>query len=476
VKPLISLKEKAKFVIGSSIKDLAALAADEMLEIIRDIASAQEGDFRLRLHCISHSMGGLCLRGALPRFFEEACNVEPGIFLTLSTPHLGVQASWGAPKDMWRNYSWALAKALGFSAQVPQFSAKDSTGFDVAGNKCPYLVSLADPAGPYLPQLARFQRRMCVTMASGDIVIPVASGSIWDDRGSQSLAENSENTEGESICAGWGFKAFSRHEPSQTQTLGEPLNSCENATWVVSKDRQCKYLPQVLAGLLTLDWDRLIVKTHLPLSFLSHVFLIGKKEAQYALEHCLARRCIAQLIEMLRTNEDGRRNHVEAPCWQESVVPPQPVASALSFCSGRWVIATEEGCGNFKFYPFENEIQAYYCFDTWHKCARILFNPSKVEMGRKGACAFRSIRRAFFSASDEGIVQTSWTVGAEHGIRNARFYPFETEEHARTFFKEGFLLHARVLFDPTGKEVEKAGLNYRAQRFLVQEFRKLTPL
>jgi len=109
-------------VIGEGLHTLAELLAEEVLRTIeelrtevfwssRELRPEQEWEEEmtaLTLHCIGHSMGGVILRGALARIFEAEPTLEAGVFMSLSSPHLGVQASWGAPQDMWRNFSFVL--------------------------------------------------------------------------------------------------------------------------------------------------------------------------------------------------------------------------------------------------------------------------------------------------------------------------------------------------------------------------------
>jgi len=472
VKPLATLVESAKFVIGDDIDKLAHMAATEVLDFVRSTGSSDHAN--VKLHCISHSMGGLIMRGALPHIFKWAPDLEAGIFVTLSSPHLGVQSSWGAPKDMWRNYAWMLAKVLRFSAQVPQFSGKDKSVTNSLGHRCPYLVGLSDPDGPYILALRRFKKRICITMARDDIVIPSASGAIWADR-----CAPQKDVLPSSVAAGWGFEAFSTHVGTQSGAWG----NVETAAWVVSQDNQCYFMKQVLDGLLTLDWHRVVAKIHLPNSPTVHMFLTGKKKEQGELEHCMSVECITFLAEMLAKAEEGGGFDIAAPDWVSILEAPTSMwthkASDQCECSGNWVVATEEGVDNVKFYRFDDEKQAKHFFDAGGSISRILFNPLSVEENHAGAnCAsFPTIRRAFtpgaLMVGVKPLSEQHWIIGAEHGTGNVKFYYKETEALALHFFKKGFQLEARILFDPQGKEIKRGGVNLLAQRSVAKAFRCL---
>lgn len=442
---------------------MANTAADEILAAIQEMPAGH----MLTLHCISHSMGGLILRGALPRVFAEAPEtLRAGVFLTLSTPHLGVQASWGAPQDMWRNYTWALVKALGFSAQIEQFAVKDKTASSPDGSRRPYLVSLADPSSRYVAALQRFQKRVAVTMACNDIVIPAASGSIWADR---PVPQNSEGD----ITAGWGFDAYSIHEPQSSDL--QSLREIQDAEWVESQDRQCYYIKQVLDGLLTLSWDRAIVKIKLPRSATVHVFLTGKKKDQTVLEHYLSKDCIAFLASWIAKTSEGNAPLITAPSWEHGISPIHPENTSRDACRGRWVVATEEGIDHVKFYAFDDEANAKYCFDKFSGTTRILYTPSGREDASSGANlgAFKTIRRAFSPTLEEAFSgELQWIIAAEHGIGNVKFYAYATEELAMEFFKTGFFIEARILYDLQGREVLRAGINAFAHRSISRSFQK----
>ncbi|CAJ1452336.1 unnamed protein product, partial [Effrenium voratum] len=100
--PLQKLAPGCRFM-GKDVKELSSLAADEILEILEKHRSQEQ---HLVLHCIGHSMGGLILRGALPKVLEAIDSMELGHYVSLSSPHLGIQSTWLQPFHAWRNLCW----------------------------------------------------------------------------------------------------------------------------------------------------------------------------------------------------------------------------------------------------------------------------------------------------------------------------------------------------------------------------------
>lgn len=172
--PLGSLAvNRATDCMGSSLRDLANQAATEIIIALRTEFLRQEGP--VTLQCVGHSMGGLIIRGALPRVLQdlprdEAVRLRLGHFMSLSSPHLGIKAGWAAPHLWWKN----LCKLTSpMSPQLPQLAVQDGSK-----SEPPYLVSLADINGPYIAVLRQFRTRTCVTMTTGDALIPFCSGLI----------------------------------------------------------------------------------------------------------------------------------------------------------------------------------------------------------------------------------------------------------------------------------------------------------
>eukprot|EP00427_Karlodinium_veneficum_P007045 CAMPEP_0169087334 /NCGR_PEP_ID=MMETSP1015-20121227/14175_1 /TAXON_ID=342587 /ORGANISM="Karlodinium micrum, Strain CCMP2283" /LENGTH=617 /DNA_ID=CAMNT_0009147555 /DNA_START=99 /DNA_END=1952 /DNA_ORIENTATION=- len=172
--PLSSLVvNRGTSFMGDSVKALSNKAAIEMVIAIR--SQLLRGCSKVTVHCIGHSMGGLVLRGALPRVLEElpeteASQVQFGHYMALSSPQLGVQAGWAVPWLWWRN----LSKYTGrFSGQLTQLAIQDGKKHEL-----PYLAALADKDGKYVAALRKFKCRTCVSMTTGDPLIPTCSGLI----------------------------------------------------------------------------------------------------------------------------------------------------------------------------------------------------------------------------------------------------------------------------------------------------------
>lgn len=340
LKPLKSLSDSTKF-LAKGLDEIAALAADEIVTILRneqEQLDSPKNMKRLILHFVCHSMGGLIIRGALPRIFEVLSTEEPnlGHYISLSTPHLGIQATWKAPYNWWKNLAPVTSLK---SSQVVQLTIQDG-GNDMA----PYLVQLSDPDGPYLKYLAQFQRRSCITMSFNDPLIPMNSGII------QSSWTFEQNSVFDAAC--WQFdqrcgtnpngpfekfwEASPRNlakspptpdyqaptpeaKPQQQEksfpwrksltsllsfgTLGgEETNEQEQEelSWSASADGMFQFPDKVLSGLSTLQWQRLAVRMHSPPeTFSRHVFLIAKKSEQAAAIHDMSRECVRCLVEIL---------------------------------------------------------------------------------------------------------------------------------------------------------------------------------
>eukprot|EP00928_Gymnodinium_smaydae_P000903 TRINITY_DN10330_c0_g3_i1.p1 TRINITY_DN10330_c0_g3~~TRINITY_DN10330_c0_g3_i1.p1 ORF type:complete len:655 (-),score=48.14 TRINITY_DN10330_c0_g3_i1:156-2120(-) len=173
VKPLESLSGETT-LRGRSIEELGAMANREISEIILK-EYACNPRVSLTLHFIGHSLGGLIIRSALATLFESTAPYRPtlGHYLSLSTPHLGIRASWRAPRHVWKNASGLASRILG-TKLLAQIAVQDTP----AGGADPYLVQLSDPAGPYLGMLLLFRKRTCATVASSDPLISATSGVI----------------------------------------------------------------------------------------------------------------------------------------------------------------------------------------------------------------------------------------------------------------------------------------------------------
>lgn len=171
VRPLQSLKQAARF-LGSGLDVLAELAAKEMVEAVTEARSELKDGELLTLHCIGHSMGGIIVRGALAKLVEQLGSKCPemGHYLSLSSPQLGIQASWWAPSQAWRNLCWLSAF---ITPQLAQLAIQDGNR-----ERPPYLVEISRLSGPHMKVMHRFRFRTCATLSSGDPLISFPSGLI----------------------------------------------------------------------------------------------------------------------------------------------------------------------------------------------------------------------------------------------------------------------------------------------------------
>jgi len=328
--------------LASGVDSLSEHAAEEIVHIINVERTCFE--LPVRLHVIGHSLGGIILRGAIPdvlKAFPEDGQLELGHYLSLSTPHLGICSSWRSPLHAWRNLVGPLTSCL--TPQLAQLCVADGN----PGRA--YLLSLADPSGPFLAALRRFQCRTCVTVAAGDPLVPMASGIIdpqssprevrqpWRRRCSR-LAEGawtlqqrgaeenrfapatlgrkaSEPTSTPSNATGRFLRA---EEPPSfhlehcqrdgddsgrtNSTRGSSCASASTATsWSSSRDGKCKYPDPLLEGLTSLPWRRLVVSlSRGSWTGNAHVFLIAKKRHQQPEEHAHSRACVELLAKALR--------------------------------------------------------------------------------------------------------------------------------------------------------------------------------
>jgi len=323
--------------------------------------------------------------------------------------------------------------------------------------------------------LARFDRRICVTMAHGDIVIPTASGSLWADRRWRRPDLPAHHV------AGWGIEAYSEHgcnedaceTPSSWRSSSSSgSNSSNNLDWRTSAEGACWYPSRILEGLQTVSWERLVVRLRMPKAT-QHVFLIAKAADQTELEHCLARQCVERLAAVVAGLAEWQALEPSTPAWVRAV---QARSCCREECLKRWVVATEEGIGIVKFYPFDDEVEARFYFQCLGALSRVLFDPLCMERKCAGANvgSFVTIRRHFAQPVAGPARSGSWTLATEEGPGNVRFRSFEAEAKAREAFDRcGRLgMTSRVLFGPCLEEVGRAGWNPVAHSTIVSVFRR----
>eukprot|EP00930_Biecheleria_cincta_P021741 TRINITY_DN16016_c2_g4_i2.p1 TRINITY_DN16016_c2_g4~~TRINITY_DN16016_c2_g4_i2.p1 ORF type:complete len:427 (-),score=49.57 TRINITY_DN16016_c2_g4_i2:84-1238(-) len=359
VLPLQRIQKDSRF-LAAGLDTIADLAACEIAEAVRARqGSLQRGKgAKVTLHCIGHSMGGLVIRGALPKLFRDLIDTpfELGHYISLSSPHLGIQSSWWSPTHAWRNLCWLSAP---ISQQLAHLAIQDTSGRGL-----PYLVELSNPEGEHLPLLARFRSCTCVSLACGDALISLPSGVIHPDFVSVGPSPSSygrpfwrldaiSSIDGPSAgekklqasCPSSGkfaagligskglfsmligqlvhlwdlmlsFDNAARKTPmtgSETpRKYGRPLaatsrmsavstpKQASQLSWTISEDLTCKYPSELMEGLRTIPWRRIVAHAHhWPYARNMHVFLIGKQPEQFVEEHRMSRECIEWLVEIL---------------------------------------------------------------------------------------------------------------------------------------------------------------------------------
>jgi len=429
---LKTLEQFTRPIIGGNMRLLASQVAKEIAEVVQHMSKRspeQAKGKNIVLHCIGHSMGGIAVRGALPELFGLVPDIEPGTYMALSTPLIGIRAGPGAPTAFWRNLSCLTASV---SPQLPQLAVQDGTS-----TKRPYLIELADPDGEYIQALALFKRRICVAMKQGDIVIPTASGALWGD---QSWSTPNELVAG--AIAGWGYEAISGPASSKVRTTSycsvfEFEESVRppvvTGAWDQSADKACVYPRDALQGLLTLDWTRIVVKLQLPKATV-HVFLLGKESDQSQLERVFSQDCVKDLCKLVAEGQDLSQTGAWSP-WLYEKRPPlwhktvDGRACSPKECKGKWSVATEEGIGNVICYTFPSPDQARFFFNSFLTTSRILFDEKQNEQGKAGAnlASFSTIRRKFLDGC-QGIGMDACT----SSVRNV----YSVEVELPTMFRE----------------------------------------
>jgi len=210
----------------------------------------------------------------------------------------------------------------------------------------------------------------------------------------------------------------------------------------------------------------------------THVFLIGKTSDQGQVEHMFSREAVCCAADLLRNASEGERTELGAPCWIHALGPVATTPCERNECCNKWVVATEEGVLNVKFYAFVDEVVAKQYFDGVGSTgvlplpARVLFDPKRKEVARAGKnpASFATILSTFACPTDEVILDGRWIVGAEHGAGNIKFYSHETEELARQFSDNGFLSHvSRTLFSPQGEVLSRYGWNALANNSVIRK-------
>merc|ERR1712151_1425149 len=109
----------------------------------------------------------------------------------------------------------------------------------------------------------------------------------------------------------------------------------------------------------------------------------------------------------------------------------------------------------------DTKIEANFCFEHTlnSMTTRVLFDASRVKQRGTGpnVASLRTICNQF-ALPPAASVNGKWTVVSEEGAGNIQFYTSSSEAEALEIFAS-FCAISRVLFDPQGAEVKRAGWN-----------------
>lgn len=166
---------------------------------------------RIRVYFIGHSLGGLVIRAALPSILQRMQQLIPWGYCSIATPHLGVARPGGSwVKWLWKNAVENTCK--NFYAQTGSDLVYHSVHTHQHSLEETLLYRLADPQGPYMQALAKFEHRTLVSAPFYDMLVPYCTASMrsWHPYSEDEL----EELEGDTKCSVWGYsRSFSpEHE------------------------------------------------------------------------------------------------------------------------------------------------------------------------------------------------------------------------------------------------------------------------
>lgn len=154
-----------------SLRQLGDLLAREVLGWIQEIRERCETS--VALNFVGHSMGGVTARVALPTILEGVATLAPGPavkygqFLSLNTPHLGVNG---------RNVAGLFG---GLAHTMFKKSWISEMGLSDGGIDTPCLLEeICDPTGPAFQALEAFEHRTAVAATHWDLMVPFSTGAI----------------------------------------------------------------------------------------------------------------------------------------------------------------------------------------------------------------------------------------------------------------------------------------------------------
>lgn len=291
----LSFRRQINPCINMQLQDLVKPLVDEVVPWVWRFAQKRR---KLRLHFVCHSLGGLIVRTALPTLcgqLDKLYSLELGHFLTLNSPHIGVQPSPYA-RLRWKHF-------VNFKDMYRQVILRDEERF---------LTRLADPGDKFVHHLAKFRYRTAVGATHWDFAVPFCSAVI--------CAENPFQRPifGSPFCrldAATGFESekmtslqaqlvkqgsvtpaeeFALHVHNIDSEMMQP-GATTHESWKACKNGSLCFPSQMLNGLASVGWRRVAYTLHWT-GKSPHTISIGKPSCDRS------RQLVGFLIDVL---EDG---------------------------------------------------------------------------------------------------------------------------------------------------------------------------
>jgi pimeloyl-ACP methyl ester carboxylesterase len=216
---------------------------------------------QVALYLMSHSLGGLITRCALPALVRDP-RVRLWGFASIASPHLGVGRPGGSvAKNVWKFMTEGACENL-----------YNQTGHDLLfrnsaeAMQSNLLARLADPNGPYLPLLQRFQHRLLVAAPFLDMLVPysTASASPFNPY------DEDEVRDTDPPCSVWGYSGFGDaydellRPHARADAKGRPEDGSKGSVelgdgWQCDRHRFVKWPAATMAQLRSVPFRRLDV-------------------------------------------------------------------------------------------------------------------------------------------------------------------------------------------------------------------------
>lgn len=146
-----------------------------LLEICQFIAKHKD-DPVTKISIVGYSMGGLIARFIIGKMYGEFekvfKDIEPQIFLTLATPHLGVEF-YNPKKSKWKGFLQALVRGLGSN-----ILGKTGREMFITSSSNDVLVKLTQ--GEFLQSLSKFKWRAVLANVKNDRTVAFYTSFITD--------------------------------------------------------------------------------------------------------------------------------------------------------------------------------------------------------------------------------------------------------------------------------------------------------